>query len=265
MKSSFCIVIILLAVLSLAGLSLGQAKKNSRVAKPSVTATPQPTAEPKIEEPAKRNGRPSADLTKVKNVAIDAKGQTYFYEFTRPGFTYGNVAISHDDTGKGTISFLKDGYDETITDPVDLSAVTIAKIDSALTDLKFLDSTDEYQHPRDYSHLGNITFRLKADGRERTVKFNWTENLAARTLMDEYRKITNEYTWRFEILIARENQKLLTPGLMELIDSYIARKEISDPKHLIPFLTELSTDERLPLMARNRATKLIKQIEKAKK
>ena len=31
--------------------------------------------------------------------------------------------------------------------------------------------------------------------------------------MDEYRRISNEYTWRFEIA-ARENQPLQTPGLM---------------------------------------------------
>lgn len=65
--------------------------------------------------------------------------------------------------------------------------------------------------------------------------------------------------------MARENQPLQTPGLMDAIAAYINRKEISDPPHLIPFLTELTTDERLPLMARNRAAKLIKQIEKTKK
>ena len=52
---------------------------------------------------------------------------------------------------------------------------------------------------------------------------------------------------------------------MESIHSYLDRKEISDPAHLVPFLTQLSTDERLPLMARNRATKIIKAIEKPKK
>ena len=50
-----------------------------------------------------------------------------------------------------------------------------------------------------------------------------------------------------------------------MITGYINREEISDPPHLIPFLTELSTDERLPLMARDHAAKLVKQIEKTKK
>jgi hypothetical protein len=64
---------------------------------------------------------------------------------------------------------------------------------------------------------------------------------------------------------ARANQPLLTPGLMDLVDSYIKRKEISDPPHLLPFLTQLSSDERLPLIARNHAARLAKQIEKSQK
>jgi hypothetical protein len=49
------------------------------------------------------------------------------------------------------------------------------------------------------------------------------------------------------------------------MDRYIARNEISDPQHILPLLTDLSTNERLPLMARNRAAKIVKQIAKASK
>jgi hypothetical protein len=47
---------------------------------------------------------------------------------------------------------------------------------------------------------------------------------------------------------------------MDLMDSYFKRNEISDPPHLLPLLKELSTDERLPLMARNRALKIAAAI-----
>jgi len=84
-------------------------------------------------------------------------------------------------------------------------------------------------------------------------------------LMDEYKRIGYEYTWRFEIGIARQNQPLQTPGLMDQLASYINRGEISDPSHLVPFLTELSNDERLPLIARNHAGKLVRQLQKQDK
>ena len=113
--------------------------------------------------------------------------------------------------------------------------------------------------------MGNIAVTLKKQGRERTVKYNWTDNKDAKMLMDEYRRISNEYTWLFELTLARQNQPLQTPSLMDALDSYFKRNELSDPPHLLPLLTQLSTDERMPLMARNRAAKLIEQIQKAKK
>ncbi len=235
---------------------------------PGIVAPPLVVPEQKVAAPAKRNERPNGESkvpADVRNAsAVKAPVTAYFYEFTRPGFSYSRIEIEHDDTGKGTILFLKDGFDETITDPIALSTVTLAKINAALAELKFLDSSEVYQHARDYSHMGNVTFRLKHDARERTAKYNWTENAAAKTLMDEYRRISNEYTWRFEISVARQNQPLLLPGLMDTLDSYMRRNEISDPSQMLPFLTELSNDERLPLMARNRAAKLISQINKRK-
>ena len=243
-----------------------QVKKNPKPkpAAPVATATPAPTptATPKP-TPGKRNERPADDK---KPAGTKAYTPTYFYDFDRPGFTYSHIAIEHDANGKGQIALTKDGYDEIWTDPLQLTTTTLEKINAALAALNFIDSTESYQFPtRDYSHMGNMTLRVVRDGKERIAKYNWTENKDAMALMDEYRRISNEYTWRFEIILARENQPLQTPGLMDAITGYVNRKEISDPPHLIPFLTELTTDERLPLMARNRAAKLIKQIEKTKK
>lgn len=52
---------------------------------------------------------------------------------------------------------------------------------------------------------------------------------------------------------------------MDSLDYNINRGEISDPPQMVPLLTELGDDERIPLIARNHAAKLIKQIQKVKK
>jgi hypothetical protein len=52
---------------------------------------------------------------------------------------------------------------------------------------------------------------------------------------------------------------------METLETIYKRQGLSDPHQLAPFLRELSTDERLPLMARNRAAKVLAAIEKEKK
>ncbi len=265
MTSPSKLIVLFLLLLLPAALS-AQTKKNPKPkpTAPVVTATPAPTpAATQTPSPGKKNERPADNKTPVVTKAYTP---TYFYDFDRPGFTYQHISIEHDSTGKGQIALTRDGYDEIWIDPLQLTAKTLENINAALAALNFIDSTESYQFPtRDYSHMGNMTLKLMQGGKERTVKYNWTENKDAKVLMDEYRRISNEYTWRFEIILARQNQPLQTPGLMDAIAGYIDRKEISDPPHLIPFLTELSTDERLPLIARNRATKLIKQIEKAKK
>ena len=175
-----------------------------------------------------------------------------------------NVVIEHDEAGIGTIAFQKNDSSELITDPITVSADSLKRINDAIAALNFLDSTEDYQYEKDYSHLGNITLRINKGGKERTTKFNWTLNKDAKALMDEYRRLSNQYVWKFDIMVARENQPLTAPRLMEEFDSLYRRNEISDPKQMVPFLKELSNDERIPLIARNHAAKLMAQIEKAK-
>ncbi|MEO7540028.1 MAG: hypothetical protein ABIV21_08360 [Pyrinomonadaceae bacterium] len=271
---TFCFVLLLSlsAVLSAQSRSTKRPKKTELPAASGGTAvspaaTPTPPATPGA-TPGKRNSRPgvsSDDAAIQVRSNAPANGPVYSYEFDRPGFIYGHVNIEHDDAGRGSISFVKEGYIDAINDPIELSAVTMAKMRETFEALNFLNSTESYQHERNFANMGNVTITLKKDGRSRTAKYNWTDNKLARDLMDEYRKISNEYTWRFEMTIARANQPLQSPGLMETMDRYISRGEISDPQQLLPLLTQYSTDERLPLMARNRAAKIVKQISKAAK
>lgn len=188
----------------------------------------------------------------------------YYYQFTQNEFIVRRVVIEHDENGKGKITFEKREYEEPITDPVELSPVTLEKIKALFQALNFVDSSETYQSTeRNYAHLGTMKIRRKtADGKERAVEFNWTENKDARALAEEYRKIGQQYVWQFEIALSRENQPLEAPGLMDALEAYLKRNEISDPAQMLPLLKELSNDERIPLMARNKATKIIKQIEK---
>jgi hypothetical protein len=175
-----------------------------------------------------------------------------------------HIVIEHDEAGRGTISFMKRGLEEPESDPVNLSELTLSRIKAAMLALNFLNSTENYQTVRDYSNLGNSTITYRKDGRERTVKYNWTDNKDAKALMDEYRKIANQYVWQFDMSVARENQPLNSPSLMDVLDSYIRRREISDPRQMLPLLKEISNDERIPLITRNHAAKLAEKIEKAK-
>lgn len=211
-------------------------------------------------EPKKANRKPE---TVSRPSAAKENPFVYFYEFTQPNFLVSHIRLEHDENGKGKITFRKRDFGEDFSDPIQLSPETQEILKTHWSALNFLDSTEEYQSKeRDYAHLGTMQLKMKKEAGERTVKFNWTENQDAKALADEYRKIGNQYVWMFDITVARENQPLETPRIMNAIDSYLKRNEISDPKQMIPFLRELSDDERVPLITRNHAARLIKEIEK---
>jgi hypothetical protein len=253
-------------------------KKNTKP--PTIATTPAPVEDADANQPQKKNSRddsaPNSDEQRSPqkknqnenppaNSKPKAESFDYFYEFTNKEFIVSQIVIEHDENGKGKITFLKKSFDEPVSDPIQLSPATLEKIKTLFQSLNFLDSTEEYQSSKyDYKHLGTSKIRLRQNGKNRAVEYNWTENKDAKALADEYRKIGNQYVWQFDMTVARENQPLEAPGLMEVLDSYLKRSEISDPPQMIPLLKDLSNDERIPLIARNRAAKIIKQIEKQK-
>lgn len=242
-------------------------KTTKKTTKPTIktTQTTTATTQETVKTPAKKNERPTGETSAnqtPKTNSNNLENSVYFYEFSQPNFLVSKIFIEHDEQGKGKITFQKRDFGEDITDPLQLTTATLERIKNALNVLDFINSSENYQYEKDYSHLGKIKIKVKKDGRERIAEFNWTQNKEARILMDEYRKIAQQYVWIFDINVARQNQPLQAPGLMDTLDGYIRRNEISDPPQMIPFLRELSNDERIPLIARNHATKLITQIEK---
>jgi len=229
-------------------------KKNVR---PETETPVAPTEKPnkKPDETVKSNSRP----------AVAEDQPVYFYEFSKPEFTVSKINIEHDENGKGKITFQKKDFAEVVTDPLQLSAVALERLKTIWRTLNFLDSTENYQAVKDFSHLGTMKFSMKKDGRTRSATFNWTDNQDAKILADEYRKIGQQFVWIFDINVARENQPLDAPRLLDALDALVRRGEVFDAAQMIPFLKELSNDERIPLIARNRSTKLIEKIEKSEK
>lgn len=248
--------------------------RNPNPKKPTVAAPVNPVAVemPTIKTSEKKNERPEIQTDSAGNTnqtvksnsasEISAPKPVYFYEFAQPDFLISQIHLEFDENGKGRISFMKKNFDELITDPIQVSVSALTRIRNAVEALNFFDSDENYQYEKDYSHLGNIKIRIKKDGRERATKFNYTTNQEAKHLADEYRKIGQQFIWIFEINLARENQPLEAPKLLDALESLIRRNEISDAGQLISFLKQINNDERIPLISRNHAAKLAKSIEK---
>lgn len=227
-----------------------------------------PVVSPTPPTPGKTNNReatPAPSPAKTNAAAAQATAQAavlYSYEFNQPNFTIPRILIEHDADGRGQVSFMRKNSEELFTDPLQIPPAALARLLSAWEALKFLDSDANYQDEKQFPHLGTMTLRMKEGTRERTAEFNWTHDEGITALVKEYRGIGEQQLFIFDVTLARQYQPSDTIKIFKRLEILLDRKELSDIAQLVPLLRDLTTDERIPLMARNHVTRLLKKIEK---
>lgn len=216
----------------------------------------------------KREDAPASSVEGQPAKAAEASAEEstgtsiYTYEFNQPEFTVSHIIVEHDESGRGHVSFERKGETEMIVEPFELSPTALSRITGLWKALDFIDSKVDYQGYRQYPHLGTVSLSMKQGTRERAAEFNWTTNNDASALVTEYRRAADQAMFIFDITVARENQPLNAPKIMDHLDWLLSRDGLSDPHQLVALLRELNTDERIPLIARNHARRLLKKIEK---
>ena len=211
----------------------------------------------------KHNARPNQATTSAPPVTNNSSDPVkYTYEFTQPKFYVKHIVIEHDANGRGSVTFERLNEDASVVEPLELSPAALARINASWHALQFLNSTTDYQSNKQFPHLGTMRIGMQRGQSKRVAEFNWTNNNDASTLVNEYRKAADQTILVFDLSIARQNQPLNAPKLMEVMESLLNRNGLSDPQQLLPLLKDLSTDEHVPLIARNHALRLIKKIQK---
>lgn len=222
----------------------GQQQPNHKQNTRPDNSAPVPTASPAI---------PSAN----------EKSPSFSYEFTQPKFYLRHILIEHDANGRGKITFERLNEDTPIIEDLEISPTALGRIKTLWQALRFLDSDTNYQSSdRQFPHLGTMKIGMVEGDRKRIAEFNWSNIKEATDLVNEYRRIAEQANFVFDVLVARENQPLNSPKLMETFESMVKRNALSDPQQLVPLLEEISTDERLPLIARNHALRLLSKLKK---
>lgn len=230
---------------------------------PAQSRQPQKAAarpEPQNKTNARAEATPAGPAAKA-----DPSAPLYVYEFEHPDFVVYFVHIEHDDAGRGHIRFERRSDVEQLTEPFELSPAALARVREHWVALNFLDSDAQYQGERHYPSYGKSRLRMRQGGRERTAEFNYANDPHALALADEYRRAADQAVFVFELKVALESQPLETPKLIGRLDHLIDRKMLSDSRQLLPLVRELSTDERVPLVGRNHAARILKKLEKQEK
>lgn len=201
----------------------------------------------------------------ITGQAESSHGRNFYrYTFVNERFTTPFQEIEVDESGKGLFRYHRRGAEE-IALKINLSPNLLARIETLFDMLNFLNSKEDYQHKKDFSHLGTMTITRSHNGVERSVKFNYTANEYLNQLTGLFRNIATQETRIFELETVRSTDPISTPAQMRLLESELRSKNFADPQKIIPLLQEIRTDEGVPLIARNHADRLIKMINKEKK
>ncbi|HVG28625.1 MAG TPA: hypothetical protein VM864_02795 [Pyrinomonadaceae bacterium] len=245
------------------------AKKNVRrddaaASRPNVSAeTPAPAERSAEARPAAGQATsPAGAAAKGVEKGVAADDVSYTYQFAQPEFDVRRVVIEHDAAGHGRITFERKNEEQPLTEPLDISPTAFARIVSAWEGLKFLDSAESYQTDKQFPHLGTYRLRMRRGVRERATEFNWTNNDQASALIREYRRLTEQQLFVFDIGVARQYQPTESVKVLRRLEILLDRDDISDKSTLAPLLGDLVNDERIPLIARNHAARLLKRIAK---
>ena len=190
-------------------------------------------------------------------------GSHYRYLFENPRFTTPVQELEFDGSGQGKFRFKRKDADE-VVNKLSLSPEVLSQIQLILDDMNFLASDEDYQHKKDFSHLGNMTIGYSREGKERTVKFNYTENQSMNRLSDIFRNIVTQETRIFELEAVIANDPISAPAQLRMLENELKSKRVADPHRFDPILKNIKLDEGVPLIARNHADRLLQMISKGK-
>ncbi|MFZ4986282.1 MAG: hypothetical protein ACOYLF_12545 [Blastocatellia bacterium] len=207
-----------------------------------------------------------AEATCLTQPRVDAQdsGTTYRYFFENERFTTPYQEVVVDGEGRGHYRFKKKDMDE-MTISFQVSPRVLTEIRSNLDRLSFLGSSEDYQHRKDFSHLGTMTLTVQAGDRRREIRFNYTDNEMVNDLVRIFRGLTVQENRIFEIDLVRSTDPISMPAQLRLLEGELKSRNIADARRFSQILKELTRDESVPLIARNHADRLLRLIEQQSK
>jgi len=186
------------------------------------------------------------------------------YIFENPRFYIPWIQLDLSLEGVGSVRFRRGESDDTLDRKVKLQPSTLNRIAELIARSSFLTSEEDYQSKRDFAHLGWMTISVNQGGKQRTVRFNYTQNLDMAELAEIFRAISNQAITLFDIDLSIQHQPLDLPRMLDSLENELHLERFAEPDQLIPTLRDIAQDDTLPLIARNHATRLITSIQKGK-
>ncbi len=182
-----------------------------------------------------------------------------FFSKSFPGSTPAYVAITVEQSGAGV-------YKEAADDDNPLKF----QLSSADTTEMFTlaDKLDRFKRPLEsplkVAKMGMKTLRYEEDGKSTEVKFNFSEDVDARSLTDWFERISETGQSYYALERAVKYDKLGVNQALLQFEISRDRKRVVSPQLFLPMLDRVAKNDSYLNMARSRAANLAESIRAAK-
>lgn len=209
-------------------------------------------------------GRRQADQSGSVGRLIEPAAATFKYRFENRRFYISVIEIDVTPEASGVLQFKRGETEDILERKFKVSPRTLSRLLHLIQRLNFLESSEDYQNKRDFSHLGWTTITVRQGELERTVRFNYTTSPEMSEVSDILRGLSTQHINLFDIELSVEHQPLDLPRLLEVLENDLRLERMAEPEQLLPALREIANDDTLPLIARNHAGRIVTSIQKGK-
>jgi hypothetical protein len=191
--------------------------------------------------------------------ALCAADGRLFFSKSFPGSTPAYVAITVDHSGAGEY---KEAADDDNPLKFQLSAADTAEM------FGLADKLDHFKRPLEsplkVAQMGMKTFRFEEGGKSTEVKFNFSEDLDARLLLDWFERISETGQNYYALERAVKYDKLGVNQALLQFNIAMDKKRVVSPQLFLPMLDRVAKNATYLNMARTRAANLAEAIRAVK-
>jgi hypothetical protein len=189
-----------------------------------------------------------------------AGGPRLFYSRSFPGSTPAYIQVTVEKTGEVE-------YREAVDDDLPLKY----KLNDGDTGAIFglAEKLDYFKHPLEapvkVAFMGTKTFRYEDGGKQTEVKFNYSQDVTAQTLLDWFERLAETAQLRISVERAAKYDHL---GLMKALlglEASLDRARVADAEQFLPLLDRIAANETYMHTARARAAEIAEIIRGPKK
>ena len=134
--------------------------------------------------------------TEATPASIEA---SYAYRFENARFPIPLIEINVAPDGSAALRFKRGESDDLIDLKLKLLPSTLSRLGLLFETSHFITSGEDYQHKKDFAHLGWITITMRQGERERTTRFNYTTHAEMKEVADIFRAIATQQIHLFDL------------------------------------------------------------------